>query len=115
MLPRLILIVLQLAVAYVAAPYVKRYIPGLGQIDIFIWAAIYAVLVWLTGMLGSIVLKGVATPSTATLTSALVLALVFAAVTLVPGLTKAVDGIVKGFDTRMYPLVGAVLGYMFKK
>ena len=43
------------------------------------------------------------------------LALGFAAVTLVPGLTKAVDGIVKGFDTRMYPLVGAVLGYMFKK
>jgi hypothetical protein len=115
MLPRLILLVLQLAIAFFAAPYVKRYIPALGQADIFVWAAIYAALVWLVGMIGSIVLKGVATPSGATLTATLVLALVFAGITLVPDVTKAIASYVKGVQPSMYPLIGAVIGYMIKK
>ena len=115
MLPRLILLALQLVIAYFAAPYIKRYIPALGQLDIFVWAAIYAVLVWLIGMLGSIVLKDIATPSAATLTAVLIVALIFAGLTLVPEITKAVAGVIKGVQNTMYPLIGAVIGYMIKK
>lgn len=115
MLPKLILIALQLVIGYVAAKYVVPHIPIKGQAEIFVLAVVYAVIVWLVGMVGAIVLKDVVTPSSATLTAAVVGALVFAAITLVPAVTQAVASVVKGLDKNIYPLIGAVLGYAIKK
>jgi len=46
MLSRLILLALQAIVAWVAAPPIIRYIPGLGSLQLLVYAAVFAVLVW---------------------------------------------------------------------
>ncbi|CAN0506389.1 unnamed protein product, partial [Phaeothamnion confervicola] len=63
----------------------------------------------------SIVLKDVGHPSSAALTAALVVALIFAALTLVPDVTRLVGSVAKGLPLMAYPLIGAVLGYTFKR
>jgi Na+-driven multidrug efflux pump len=86
-----------------------------GELAIFITAAVMAILVWLTGFIGSVALKDVAQPSPATLTFTLVGALIGAALTLVPGVQEAVAGVIRGVPRDAYPLVGAVIGYAIKK
>ena len=59
MLPHLILIVLQLLGAYFITPVIKGYIPTVGrysgyELDIFIWAILFAVIVFVIGFVGSI-------------------------------------------------------------
>src|SRR6476620_3441851 len=80
MLSRLILLVLQLIVAWFAAPVIVRYIPGMGRLELFVYAAVFAVLVWLVGVVGAQILKDTGTPSSAALASALVVALIAAAI-----------------------------------
>lgn len=84
-------------------------------VDIFIYAIVAALLVTVVGFAGSLVLQGVGTPTTGTLTSALVLALIFAALTLVEPVTAFVSSITPGIRREVYPLVGAVLGYFIKR
>jgi hypothetical protein len=116
MLARLILLLLQLAIGWFAAPHVLRYLPKFGStVDIFIYAIVVALLVTVVGFAGSLVLQGVGTPTTGTLTSALVVALIFAALTLVEPVTAFVSGITPGIRREVYPLVGAVLGYFIKR
>lgn len=74
-----------------------------------------AILVWLVGVLGAVVLKDVAQPSAATLTATLIGALLLAGATLFPALTKAITGGAKALPLLAYPLVGAVLGYLVKR
>jgi hypothetical protein len=115
MLTRLILVVLQVAVARVAAPFIMQYVPQLGQLRIFAWGIVFAILVWIIGLLGSLILKDIKTPSSATLTLSVVLALVGAALTLVAPVTSFVDSLVKGVDVLYYPLIGAVIGYALRR
>lgn len=115
MISRLILTILQLAIAWFAAPFITRYLPGLGQLDIFAFALVIAILVWVVGLLGSLVLKDVATPSSGTLTLAVIVALAGAALTLVPPVTQFVAQVVPGVPLKVYPLIGAVLGYMLRR
>jgi len=115
MLGRLLLLLVQLAVGWLAAPHLARYVPGLGALDIFVYAVIYAVLVTIVGFVGSLVLQGVGTPSTGTLSSSIVFALIFAALTLLPPVTSFVAGFVPGLRPHVYPLIGAVLGYLVKR
>jgi hypothetical protein len=49
----LILLGLQLIVAWFAAPVIVRYIPRLGRLELFVYAAVFAVLVWLVGVIGA--------------------------------------------------------------
>lgn len=49
MLSRLILLALQVVIAWIAAPIIVRYIPGMGRLELFVYAAVFAVLVWLVG------------------------------------------------------------------
>ena len=65
MLPRLVLLALQLIAAWFAAPIIVRYIPGMGRLELFVYAVVFAVLVWLVGVIGSQVLKETAMPSSA--------------------------------------------------
>ena len=74
----------------------KLSLPKLGSLDIFVYAVVFAILVWLIGMLGAIVLKDVAQPSAATLSIALAGGLIGAGITLVPDLMKAIAAVAKG-------------------
>lgn len=116
MLARLLLLLVQLGVGWFAAPQVLRYLPKFGGvIDLFIYAIVVALLVTLVGFAGSLVLQGVGTPSTGTLTSALIFALIFAALTLFDPVTAFVSSLNLGIRRDVYPLVGAVLGYFIKR
>ena len=97
MLGRLILVILQLAVGYFGTNYIRGVLPSLWPpIDIFIYAIVVALLVTVVGFAGSLVLQGVGTPTTGTLTSALIFALIFAALTLVEPVTAFVSSISPG-------------------
>jgi hypothetical protein len=115
MLARLILLLVQLAVGWFAAPYIAAYIPRFGALDIYVYAIIFALLVTIVGFIGSLILQGVGTPSTGTLTFALLFAIVFAALTMLQPVTSLVADFVPGLPLRAYPLIGAVLGYLLKR
>jgi hypothetical protein len=116
MLSRLVLLALQLIVAWFAAPVIIRYIPGLGRLQIFVLAAVLAVLVWLVGLIGAQVLRDTGVPSSGTLVAALVLALIGAAlITWLPGLVPELARPMRQIPTDAYPLIGAVLGYHVKR
>ncbi len=117
MLPKLVLTLIQLAVGWTYAPQLRALVPiNIGGLEIFLGAIITAILIWLAGHVGALVLKDTAPPSTATLTACLVLALVGAALTLIPQIPQAVNGLLRGgVPTRAYPLIGAVIGYLIRR
>ena len=117
MLPRIILTIAQLAIGWTFSGQVRAWVPlNIGALEIFLIAVVIAILVWITGHLGALVLKDTPPPSAATLTACLVLALAGAALTLVPPVTQAVGSLLKGgVPLRAYPLIGAVIGYLFRR
>ena len=116
MLSRLVLLVLQLIVAWFAAPVIVRYIPGLGRMQLFVFAAVFAVLVWVVGLVLSQVLRETGQPSSSTLVAALVLALIGAAiVTWLPAFVPDVRAAMRNLPDLAYPLIGAVLGYHIRR
>lgn len=118
MLGRLILIVFQVAVAWRLMsefPRVLKYIPFPSNTQIFGYAVLFALTVWLVGVLGALVLKDVAKPSPATLVFAIVGALAFAALALIPDVRIAVERVIPAIKTLFYPLIGAVIGYAIKR
>ncbi len=111
MLTRIILIALQIVTALLAAPYIVRYIPIDGDPRLFVYAVVFAVLIWLVGLVGAEVLKGIDRPSSATLTVSLVCAAIGAALIFIPGLLQAIPFKIKSL---YLPLAGALLGYLIK-
>lgn len=114
MLGRLVLIFLQVAIGWTGAPFIRQHIPVSGAFDLFVYAAIFGVIVYIAGILAALVVKDVGSPSPAALTTSLVVALIAAAfatygwdlVPQLPGGTISKRGLV---------LAGAVLGYMFRR
>ena len=116
MLSRLILLLLQLVIAWVGAPYIVRYIPGLGKFQLFVYAAVFAVLVWLVGLVLSQVLRETGQPSSATLVTSLVVALIGAAlVTWLPVLVPDLRASMRAIPDLAYPLIGALIGYHIRR
>ena len=120
MLGYVILILLQVAGAWWIAPRLRGLIPNVPpfggyDLEIFLWAVLVAIIVFVIGFIGSIVLKGVRTPGIGTLTFAVLLALVFAALTLVPPVTQIVGQFVPALQTFWWPIIGAVLGYLIRR
>ncbi len=115
MLGRLVLLLLQLVIGWFIGPEIFKKLPQFGQLTIFAQAVVFAILVWLIGVVCSIILKDVGQPSTAALTSTLVVALIFAAITLFPDVTRFIARFAKGPPLMAYPLIGAVLGYMLRR
>jgi hypothetical protein len=114
MLGKLILLLLQIAIAWFLAPILYSKIPVPGEFGIFLYAVLFAILVFLTGVLGAQVLQGVGGPSSATLSASLVLALIVAAVVaFLPDLVAAIPG--STISHRGLVLAGAVLGYWIKR
>ncbi len=112
MIGYLVLGALQIAAAWLGAPQVLKYIPVSGDPKTFIHAAVFAVIVWIVGVIGSLVLKDVRMPTTATLATALVFALIFAGLLFIPQVMSAIPF---KFDRMFLPLAGAILGYMFRR
>ena len=112
MIGYLVLMALQAMVAWFGAPMVLKYIPIGGDPKLFVHAAVFAVLVWVTGLVGSFALKDVRMPSTQTLATALVLALIAAGILFVPQIMGAIP---LKFDRMFLPLAGAILGYMIRR
>ena len=116
MLSRLILLAVQLIGAWFGAPYIVRYIPGLGGLQLFVYAVVFAVLVWVIGLVLSQVLRETGMPSSATLVTCLIVALIGAAlITWLPGLVPDLARPMRQIPTLAYPLIGAVLGYHIKR
>lgn len=112
MIGYLVLLVIQFAAAFVGAPLVLRYIPISGDLQTFVHAAIYAVIVWIVGLVGCFVLKEVRMPTTRTLASALIGALIGAALIFVPWFAAAIPF---KFPPLYLPLAGALLGYLIRR
>ena len=114
MLGRLVLICLQIVAAWAFGPFVRQYIPVSGTYDLFVYAGVFAVIVYVTGILAALIVKDVGSPSPAALTTALIVALIAAAVATygmylipqIPGRTISKCGIV---------LAGAILGYLIRR
>ena len=112
MLGYLVLVILQFAAAFVGAPLLLRYIPISGDPRTFVHAALFAVIVWVIGLVGSFVLKDVRMPTTRTLTAALIGAIIGAALMFVPQLIAAIPF---KFPPLYLPLAGAILGYLARR
>lgn len=116
MLSRLILLALQLVVAWFVAPLIVRYIPGLGRLQLFVFAAVFAMLVWIVGLVLSQVLRDTGMPHSATLVASLIVALIGAAiVTWLPVFVPDLRGPMRAIPDLAYPLIGAVLGYHMRR
>ena len=117
MLPKIILTLLQVHVAWVYGPQLRALIPAnVGALNIFLLAVVIAVLVWVVGHLGALVLKETPAPSNAVLATVLVFALIFAGLTLVPQVAGFVNGTLRlNVPLVAYPVIGAGLGYLVKK
>lgn len=112
MIGYLVLVVVQFAAAFVGAPLVLRYIPVSGDPQTFVHAAIYAVIVWIVGLVGCFVLKEVRMPTTRTLAAALIGAIIGAALMFVPQFIAAIPF---KFPPLYLPLGGAILGYLIRR
>jgi hypothetical protein len=117
MLPRIVLTLVQIAAAWQLAPQARSLIPAkFGALDVFLLAVVVAIIVWLTGHIGALVLKDTPAPSAATLTAVLIGALIMAALALVPPITAAVSGVTGSrLPTLAYPLIGAIVGYLSRR
>jgi hypothetical protein len=112
---RIVLALVQLVVGWFAAPYIVAYVPSLGPLNLFVYAIVFAVLVWIVGLVLSRALKDARMPSRDTLVASLVGALVGAAgimfvINVIPGFVVLLPGI----PARTYPLLGAILGYLVR-
>ena len=117
MLGRLVLCLIQLGVGWYAAPKLMALmnLPSFGRFNIFVYAVMFAIIVWLLGVVGSLILKDVAKPSPSTLAFALVGAGLLAGLTLIPAVMEPVRGVIGRVDQTWFPLVGAVIGYAIKR
>lgn len=119
MLPRIVLLLVQIAAAWFLAEPIKAAVPALlgRQYDIFLYAILYAVIVMVVGFAGALVLKGLRVPSSATFIASLVLALVLAALTLFTQATGPIEEalpFLRG-NAKLYPFAGALVGYLLKR
>jgi hypothetical protein len=116
MLSRLVLLAVQLIVAWFGAPYIVRYIPGMGRMEIFVYAAVFAVLVWIVGLVLSQVLRDTGMPSSVALAAALIVALIAAAIyTWLPMVVPEAKRFMLNLQEKAYPLIGALIGYHIRR
>jgi len=119
MLPRIVLLLIQVAAAWFLADPIKAALPTvLGRpYDIFVYALIYAVIIVVVGFAGALVLKGLRLPSAATFIASLVLAAILSAITLFSQINGPIQEALPLLrdNAKLYPLVGALVGYVLKR
>lgn len=113
MLSYVILIIFQTIAALGFAPVIVSYIPLQGDLTLFIFALVFALLIWLVGQIGGEVLKGLSRPSGAVLTTAMVGGLIGAAIIFFfPQIASYIPFQVQAL---YFPLIGAIAGYFVQK
>ena len=112
MIGYMLLVVLQFIAAFFGAPMVLRYIPVQGDPRTFVHAAIYAVLVWIVGLVASFALKDVRLPGPSPSGGRGSGASPGGALVLPPPFFAALPF----HSPPLYlPLVGAILGYLLRR
>ena len=121
---RIILLIVQIAVGLFATKYVVSAIPGIpGNLYIFAFAIVAAILIFLVGLLASALMRDIGSPTSGTLVFSIVLALVGAGLTLIGPVmgainTTPVPSILNSIGTSTVialPVLGAVIGYLVKR
>jgi hypothetical protein len=113
MLSRVVLALVQLVVGWFAGPYVVAYIPNLGDLQILVFAVVFAAIVWIVGLVLSQVLRDIRMPSSGAFVGALVGGLLGAALIMtLPWVAPDVMRLLPRVPGLAYPLVGAILGYL---
>lgn len=117
MLGYLILAAVQLALAFYGAPQLLNFLKlgsiGGGTVQNFITATVAAVIVWIVGVVGSLVLQDVKMPASATLASTLIGALIGAAIVSIPAIREVIPNF--GAPDAFFWCAGAVIGYMVRR
>ena len=113
MLGSLILLLLQIAVGWFGTNAIMDQI-RFGEFRLFIFAIVAAIVVFLIGLLAAQVIKEVGTPSSRTLSWAVVVALIVAALwTFGPQYLPDIPW--RRVRAEYAVLAGAILGYMIKR
>jgi hypothetical protein len=119
MLPRIVLLLVQIAAAWFLADPIKAALPALvaRPYDIYVYAVIYALIIFLVGFAGSLILKNVRVPSTGTFIATVVLAFVGASLTLFETVRTTIEQALPLLrsNQKVYALLGALIGYLAKR
>lgn len=113
MLGRLILLLLQIAIGWFGSNAIMGYIQ-FGQFRLFIFAIVAAIVVFLVGIIAAQILREVGTPSSSTLSWAVIVALIAAALwTWGPQFLPQLPW--RQVRAEYAVLAGAILGYIIKR
>lgn len=115
MLGRIILIALQIAIAWFGAPQVLRYVPVSGDVGILVQSVAFGVIVWIVGLVAAQILKDVSTPSSATLAWAVVGGLIGGALVVFKVPAMITQQTHFAIVPMFVPLALAIFGYAIKK
>lgn len=114
MLGRLVLLLLQIVIGWFGATYLMGLINVPGTFQLYIFAVVCAIVVFLIGVIGAQVLKDVWTPSGHTLSWALAFALIAALIaSFGPSLIPQIPW--GKVPPQYLVLAGAIIGYTIKK
>ncbi len=116
MLGRLVLLLLQIVLGWFGSQALMKFVQGSvpGSLELYVFAVIAAIVVYLIGVISAQILKDVWTPSGHTLSWALGLALIAALLwSFGPQLVPQVPW--GKIPAKYAVLAGAILGYMAKK
>ena len=94
-----------------------RYIPGMGRLQLFVYAAVFAVLVWIVGLVLSQVLRETGMPleRDAGLRAGRGPDRRGASTRGCRCLCRMPSGLMLNLPEKAYPLIGAVLGYHIRR
>ena len=117
MLPRIVLLLVQIAAAWFLGDLIADPIKRAVRYDIFVYAVVYAVIIMIVGFAGSLVMKNVRVPTVGTFIASLVLAFILAAITLFSSISGPIQVALPFLsgNAKLYPLVGAFVGYVLKR
>jgi hypothetical protein len=114
MLGRLILLLLQIVIGWLGSTAIMKYIQMGGIFRLFVFAIVAAIVVFLVGIIAAQVLREVGQPSSHTLSWAVVLALVAAALwTWGPQFVPQLPW--RQVQAEYAVLAGAIIGYIIKR
>ncbi len=113
MLGRLILILVQVVVGWLASNALMSIIK-IGDFRLYIFAIVAAVVVFLIGVLGAMILRGVGQPGSSALTMSVIFALIAAALwSFGPSM---IDGVPwNRVNAKVAVFVAALLGYLVRR
>jgi hypothetical protein len=116
MLGRLILLLLQIAIGWFGANAIMGHIPVGAPLEIFVFAVVAAIVIFLIGIIAGLVLKDIGSPSSRTLTWTLAFAVIAAALwQFGPQLPLLSEVPWNRIPAAYAVLAGAILGYSLRR